>query len=197
MATSFWEIAGLAVSVAQMALHLIALDNYKDRLEQMAVELKDWADLDKIQYLAFRASDPAFYAYYMGLPDYGVCENNIIRAKGAAYKKYGNAVRNSINSTRGFTPLADVHLINTYSYAPLAETAVSRAQTHIQEHKRVDDHVLERWHAIVSAPVGREAYAAGNYNTIINQSFKSLTAEAQGFNAAGVSFGNYLYQILN
>ena len=57
--------------------------------------------------------------------------------------------------------MANVHLNNMVSSQAIAETAVTRSVRTIKERNIVDDHVLERWSAIVGAPVGVERYYVG------------------------------------
>ncbi len=197
MATNLWQISGLVLSVAQAAFHYASLQKYVSRLEDLADDVTGYADAERIHYEEFREADPDFYAYYQGLPGYNVCDSNILRSKGKPFAKYGNDVRRMKRLTRGFAPLGNVHHANQVVKEIVSESAVQRAVTAVAENARVDDHVLERWSAIVSAPVGQERYSNTFYSSIINQSFESLKAHGRGFNSAGVSVGNYLYQILN
>lgn len=193
----FWEIAGLILQAVQLGLYLSALDQYRGKLEDLAQWLCDSADLNRDIYLSLRDSDPDFYEYYKTLPEYQLCQSAVERGKGDAFRQYGRRLRRSLRTNRGYTPLNKVHLNNVFAADALMQTAHHRATTEIKERSRVDSHVLERWSAIVGAPVGVEKYYPGATNNIIQQSFQNLRSLGQGFNSAGAAFGTQLYRILD
>jgi len=193
----YWQIASLILEVVQLGLHLAGLNHYKGKLEDFAGELCDWADDDKAEYLALRASDPDFYDYYKTLPDKQICQSAINRGKGAAFHGYGAKMRRALKTTRGYTPMVKVHLNNTLSQDAIAQTHLTRTVTAIKERRLHDSHILERWSNIVSAPVGVERYNSGASSAIIQQSFTNLKSLGRGFNSAGAAFGTTLYGILN
>jgi len=195
-AETLWELAPLVLSIIQMGLYLSAVDKYKDRLEDYAEYLHDCADTMKEKYKTLRDCDPDFYERYKSLPDYAICENNIQRSKGAAFFGYGSRLRQSLSTVRGYTPLAKVHLNNLVSSQAISQSAITRADTIIRERNRQDEHTLERWAAIVGAPVGVESHSAAASKVIISESFKSLKAFSQGFNSAGALFGRSLFGVL-
>lgn len=192
-----WEIASLLLQIAQMALYLDAIDKYKEKLDELAAWLCDTADINKEFYKEFKDCDPDFYEYYKTLPDYAICESAVKRAKGVGFHVYGENLRSSFQSNRGFTPLKRIHYNQMFGHEPLVAVANHRAGTYIQERNRVQDHTLERWKAIVGAPVNIEAYSANITSVIIKQSFNHLHSAAQGFNSAGAAAGTTLYNILN
>lgn len=193
----FWQLAPIVLQILQMGFYLNAIDKYKDKLEDLAEWLCQCADTEKEKYKSFRDCDPDFYDYYKTLPDYEVCESAIKRNKGEAFYKYGANLRRRIRTTRGYNKLAKVHWNNQLSAQAINEAAVSRAVACIRERKRRDNHILERWSAIISAPVGVERYQASIINNAINTSFSSLKGYSRGFNSAGVAFGTSLFRILN
>lgn len=197
MGTNLWQIASLVLSVVQMGLYLAAINKYKGRLEDLAEDLCKLADAEMEKYCEFRDCDPDFYEYYKTLPDYEPCDSAIKRSKGAAFFKYGESVRRRQHSNRGYTPLAMVHWNQYHGQDAVYEAAVTRALTCINERQRRNDHVLERWSAIVNAPVGVERYSPSTLNPIINAQFKTLTQFGRGFNSAGAAFGTSLFQVLN
>ena len=193
----YWQIAGLIISVVQMGLYLNGLDKYENKLQDLAAWLCDNADLNATCYIDFKDSDLSFYDYYCGLPDYAVCMSNVNRSKGAAFYGYGSKMRRSIHAGRGYTPMVKVHLNAMVSSDAVAASATNRAIAIMKERDRVNAHVLERWSAIVSAPIDVEGYQAAPVGAIISQSFKSLKAYGRGFNSAGAAFGSTLYKVLN
>jgi len=159
--------------------------------------LCECADTEKEKYKSFRDSDPDFYEYYKTLPDYVECQSAIKRSKGEAFYNYGANLRRRIRTTRGYNKLANVHLNNMLSSQAINEAAISRAVTCVRERKRRDNHVLERWSAIISAPVGVERHQASIINGVVNSSFSSLKGYSRGFNSAGAAFGTSLFRILD
>lgn len=197
MDTRFWQIAGLILQVVQMFLYLAAVRKYKEKLEEFADYLRDSGMADEEKYMTIRDCDPDFYAYYKGLPLYAPCESAIKRNKGEAFFKYGSQLRRRLRSTRGYTPLTRVHFNTQAMHQAISEAAVSRAITCIRENKRVDAHILERWSAIVSAPVNVEGYSPAFAKQIVDSNFRSLKGFARGFNSAGAALGTSLFRILN
>lgn len=193
----FWEIAGLIIQATQLGLYLSSLSNYEGKLQDFATWLCDTADDNRDQYILLRDTDPDFYAYYQALPNRDICESAIDRGKGAAFHGYGSRYRRAKRTTRGFNQMANVHLNYMLSPDAVAQAGLNRAVTTIKEKNISDEHVLERWSAIVGAPVGVERYYAGATNTIIQESFRNIKALGQGFNSAGAAFGNQLYRILD
>lgn len=193
----FWQIASIVLQVVQLGLYITALEHYKDKLEEFADWLCDSADDNRDRYLEYRECDPDFYDYYKSLPDYTQCDSNVKRSKGAAYHGYGSRLRRSLRTTRGYTPMTKVHLNNMLSSDAIAQTALTRATQRIKERRYEDNHVLARWSAIVSAPIGVERYYTGASTTIIQESFRNLKALGQGFNSAAAAFGSQLFRVLN
>ncbi len=192
-----WQILGSVVTALQLKYQYDALSDYVVKLKSFAGQLDTWADDDKAKYQALRANDFNFYEYYRNLPDYTICDSAIDRSKGAAFHTYGSRLRRGMRTNRGYTPMTNVHLNNMLSSDAVAEVAVNRSVMTIKEKNIMDDHVLQRWSAIVGAPVGVERYHAGATSAIISESFKNIKALGQGVNSAGVAFGSQLYEVLN
>lgn len=192
----FWEIAGLILNVVQLGLYLTSLDKYRDKLEDFADWLCDTADANRDQYLLLRGCDPDFYEYYKTLPDYQICQSSIMRSKGAAWHNYGSQLRRSIRTTRGYNKMANLNINYLLGSNAVAQSGLTRSVRIIKEKELVDDHILERWSAIVGAPIGVERYYAGATNTIIQESFRNIKSLSQGFNSAAASFGTQLYRVL-
>jgi len=193
----FWQIAGLVLTIAQITYYLDLVDEYKDKLEDFANRLDIWADEDRVVYTQLRSYDPEFYEYYRTLPNYRSCTSAIERGKGAAFNQYGENLRRAMRTTRGYSPLTNVHLNNMLATDAIAQSGLSRVVTQIKERSNIDEHILEMWSAIVGAPVGVERYNASAANSIITQNTKGLVTAGRGFNSAGVAFGNQLYGLLN
>lgn len=196
--TPYWEIAGLALSVLQMGIYLKMLRDYEKKLLDYASNLNSWADQDKSAYIFFRDADPSFYSYYTSLPDYDVCEASTRRVMGAGFHAYGKTLRSTIGVTRGYTPLVKAHanaLIADNSHA-VSSSAMMMASVITAERRRKMEHSMERWRAIIDAPVGVERYSPAPLQSVISQTFKSVTSFAQGFNSAGTAFGTQLYKVL-
>lgn len=193
----FWEIASLILQATQLGLYLSSLSNYEGKLQDLATWLCDTADDNRDQYILLRDCDPDFYAYYQALPDRDVCESAIDRGKGSAWYNYGAKLRRAKRTTRGFNQMSNVQLNYLLGSDAVAQTGLNRVVTTIKEKAVKDDHILERWSAIVGAPIGVERYYAGATSSIIQESFRNLKSLGQGFNSAGAAFGNQLYRILN
>lgn len=194
-ASLFIELAGLAVATYQMEKYNTIFNSYRGKLDDLSSWLVTSASSNEGHYNTFRSSDPNFYNYYTSLPDYTICDSNVGRSKGRAFSRYGESLRRTLKTNRGFTPLTKVHLNNITSKNAVMDSAMTRATTYMDERRRVDSHILARWSAIVSAPVQVERYAAEVVNNNISSSFKSLSNAAQGYNSAGVLFGKSLYNI--
>lgn len=193
----FWELAGIIVQVAHIALHMSGIVKYKGRLEDLAQDLCDMADVNRGYYETYRDCDPDFYEYYKTLPDSPACDQAISRSRGAAYADYAQSMRRSLKTVRGYSPLTKVHLNNMLCGNAIAQANQHRTVTMMRERANEDEHVLERWSAIVSAPVGVEKFYANATGAIISQSFKSLRAAGQGFNSAAAGLGTQLFKVLN
>lgn len=194
---SFWEISGLVLSAVQLGVYIDKVGDYKEKLETYADYLETVADNNRAIYEGFRNSDPSFYSYYQGLPSYSICNSSVHRSKGASLFAYGNELRSLTQTTRGYSQLEKVHINNMAGNRFVAKSALDRGRTHIKERARQNDHTLERWAAIVSAPVGVERYQASAMNNVIESSFRSLTSASQGFNSAGISFGIFANRTFN
>ena len=192
-ATLFWEIVGLVLSLAQMLLYISGFNNYRSRLESLSDELTARAEARKAAYQTLRDKDPAFYSYYKGLPNYTPCQSNIERAKGAAFAHWGKQLRSSLRGINGYTQMQRVNVVGATADNAVFAPAMSRAMTQIAERRRIDDHVLQRWQAIVSAPTNPSHVA--DYSSIIQSSFSTMKSFGQGANSAGVTVGSLSYQI--
>lgn len=196
--TGFWEIAQLALSVAQMVFYIKALDEYKTKLEDMGAKMEGYADSDRANYALYRGADPSFYNYYLGLPDYHVCESNVQRARGRVVNKYGESVRKFKKTLRrGFTPLSTITYNSYVGHTIPQSMSAERAIIYTQEQNRADEHVANRWSAIASAPAGNEGNLAAGYQGVIQSFQNSMNRAGIGFNSAGAAFGTSLYKILN
>lgn len=178
-------------------MHLSALLKYRAKLEELADWLETTADKERVEYNKFRSLDPLFYDYYKNLPDYEICGSNIQRSKGEAFYNYGAKTRRRIRNIRGYAPLSKVTINNSFATQAVKETGIARAITHVRERERRDNHILERWSAIVSAPVAVERYQPAIIDNITRSAFRSMKSHARGFNAAGVQLGTSLFRMLN
>lgn len=190
--TNFWQIAGLLLSFLQMVLYIAGFIKYKEKLEELADQLTEWADEKFDAYRNLRNKDKDFFDYYDALPDYVECESNIQRSKGAAFADYGKALRRSLPTTRGFTRLHKAAIANHLGQNAVQASAMKRVQTKITERAKVDDHTLQRWQAITNSPTNPAAY--NDVSNIIKLSFNSLHSFGQGANSAGAALGVGLYQ---
>jgi len=191
MTEQVWRNVQTLASIAQFALYLIGFANYKSKLEDIADDLVDRSDEALDRYKDLRSKDQAFFDYYNTLPDYEECPSNIKRARGAAASRYGERLRNSYRTINGYTPLQRVAVTNLLGADMAMSPSMKRTQTLIAERSRRDDHELQRWQAIISAPTN--AAAGNDVSNIIQSSFKSLSAFGQGVNSAGVSLGTQLF----
>lgn len=195
--SDFWEILPVGLSVVQMGLYVSGFAKYKGRLDTLASDLSDRAEERYIKYKELRLRDQDFFDYYDGLPDYLECDSNIKRSKGAAFAGYGRDLRRSMKVVRGYSQMNKVHLVSRLAEQAVHESAMHRAVTRINERAHVDDYVLERWNAIVRAPVDIEGVSTLSVASTINASFSTLKSFGQGFNSAGAMFGASLNRILN
>lgn len=192
MAWQVWQNVQLLASISQFILYLVGFNNYKDRLEDLADEHVERSDTKTEQYKELRSHDQEYYDYYNTLPEYEVCQSSIKRSRGTALAEYGNAVRRAFGTVNGYTPLQRVSLANTLGNNIAAAPAMKRAQTLISERAREDDHILDRWQAIISAPT--HPAATNDTSAIVAASFRSLGAFGQGVNSAGTAIGTQLFQ---
>lgn len=196
--SKFWELSAMTFSLLQMIFYLYMMYQYQKKLRKYAEKLDDWASDDERVYKEFRELDTEFYDYYMKLPEYDVCDASVNRNKGASFNAYGETLRSSNRVIRGYTPLKRVHVNNMVANQQhtISSTSLARANVLIMERRRRDVHTIERWSAIVGAPVGVESYSTGAMSQVISESFKSLQTFGQGFNSAGSAFGTQLYKVL-
>lgn len=193
--TSFYELAGLVLSLAQMLLYISGFNKYKGRLESLSDELAARAERRFTMYQTLRDRNPEFYEYYQNLPGYNQCDSDVVRAKGKPMADFARNLRPALRATRGFNQMQRVTLVGAGSQAPLFTSAVARTHNVIAERNRVDAHTLERWQAIVSAPTNITNHS--DMSTIVNSTFRSMKTFGQGFNSAGIAFGTSLYGVLN
>ncbi len=201
--TEFYELAGVALAVAQMWVYWNIFDEYREKLEDMAKMLSDFAEEEVEKYKKYRDLDTDYRRLYdkyanpedAALNAYNVCETDILRSKGSAFRVFGELTRTARLTNYGYTPLAMVRHVGRHAASIVSASANARAATHHNEHKRRNDDLLNRWRMRISVPVERE----GNHVDFrpVTQSYQQTFARAgQGFNSAGVAFGNALYQFL-
>lgn len=189
--TRFWEIAGFVLSLVQMILYINGFKKYRKRLSKLATALRDRADTRFDQYSELRDRDKEFFDFYNDVQPYSVCVNDMARGKGAPFAAYGNKLRSSFRTIRGFSQMQRVTATHALAHTAVQQAALHRAVNYIQEVRRVDEHYLARWQAIVTAPV--VAGTSDNLRTVIDSSFSTLTAFGRGFNSAGVALGRSIY----
>ena len=190
-----WQSVQMAASIAQFVLYIAGFINYKNRLEDLADELETRSDAQFQRYKTLRDNDQKFNDFYKDLPDYETCLSNIKRARGAAASRYGEGLRRSFGTVRGYLPHQRVAIVNMLGQDMAMSPAVKRAQVCIAERSREDTHLLNRWQAIVSAPTN--ASVTNDVGNIIKASFTSLGAFGQGANSAGTAIGAQLFGRLN
>jgi len=190
--TLFWENAGLLLSVIQFILYVIGFKKYRDILHKIADLSEEHADERLKAYESLRNRDKEFFEYYCNLPLYNECESNIRRSKGASYLKYGTKLRRLYNSVNGYSRMSRVRMTQHFSREAIAESAQRRVMQKIEERSLVDDHIIQRWDAIISSPTN--AAVSVNLSTGIQASFKTLGAFGRGANSAGITIGSILYR---
>ena len=193
----FWEVAALLLEIIQLTAYVSALGDYKEKMEEFADWLETSAEANEVHYDHFREYDPTFNGYYADINKdaYTECQSNVNRAKGAGYHQFGKRLRGSMRGIRGYSRLARVGIVGLAVDSALSQAAVSRAMTQIDERKRVDEHVLLRWSAIVRGPVGVEGYHSAAGDVIIRSTMKGLTDAGRGINSAGSAMGSTMFHI--
>lgn len=186
-----WQNVQTSAALAQFVLYLTGFNNYKNKLEDIADELENDATAAAARYQELRNKDPEFHTYYDELPEYEQCDANIKRSRGAATARYGDTLRRTYQTNNGYTPLRNVAVANLTGKDMAISPSIKRAQTIVTERARQDDHVLERWQAIIAAPT--HAAANNDSSAVIQASFRSLSAFGQGANSAGVALGTQLF----
>ena len=192
MGWQIWQNTQMLASIAQFVLYITGFNSYKKRLVDLADEATARSDDAFTRYQALRDKDPEFFDYYKTLPDYEICESNIKRARGTAAAEYGTAIRRAYSTVSGYTPFQRVTLANALGNNMASSPAMKRAQTLIAERGRQDDHVLQRWQAVISAPTNPAA--SNDVSNIVQASFRSLGAFGQGVNSAGAAIGTQLFR---
>lgn len=198
-AAKFYEIASLILSVIQMIFYLRMFREYKGKLYDLGDKLREYANADKELYQTIREFDEDFYKWYENLRDnpYRTCEARVLRSKGTAFLKYGDALREMKASNKGYTPLKMVAANAKTGNIAVRMSAVRRAASLMVEHKYEDDSVLTGWNAVVTAPVGIEGDVSRGYDSLISVYTNSMKGAGQGFNSAGAMFGTALYGLIN
>lgn len=194
-AAKFYEIAGIILSVMQMVFYLRLFRKYKEKLYDLADKLRGYANSDKEFYKTIRGFDEDFYRWYENLRDnpYQTCEARVLRSKGGAFLKYGDALREVKSQNKGYTPLKMVAANAKTGNVAVRMSAVRRAASLMMEHKYEDDSVLTGWNAVVTAPIGMEGDVARGYDSPITVYTNMMRGAGQGFNSAGAMFGTALY----
>ena len=187
MNEGIWRNAQTLLAVAQFALYIVGFLNYKNKLDDLAEDLTEKSDEQFARYKELRETDQEFFDYANTLPDYEECESNILRSRGAPGTRYGEAIRGTYQANNGYTPLRNVAVANLLGKDMASAPSLKRAQTKIAERANKDDHELQRWQAIISAPT--QSAPTNDVSSVIQASFKSLGAFGRGANAAGVSIG--------
>lgn len=199
-AVRFYEIASLVLSVMQMVFYYKMYEKYKKKLNKLAGKLVEYGEEDEAIYRAIRDSDLDFYNWYRNLQNkirYNACDSRILRSKGVAFLKYGDALREMKASNKGYTPLRMVSANAKTGNIAVRMSALRRTASWVVEHKYQDDSVLTGWNAIVTAPVGVEGDVARAYDSLISSYTNSMRGAGQGFNSAGAMFGTALYGLTN
>lgn len=191
--TQFWQMAGLVMSLIEMILYIAGFRKYKARLEELAEDLRDKAGQKFSAYKSLRDRDAEFNAYYQNLPDYTECASNIKRSKGAAFYTYGHQLRRTLSTVRGYLPMQKAAVANLLGGDPVYESSMKRVQTKIAERSRVDDHILDRWQAIVNTPTNSSS--SQDYGSVIQSSFRSLEAFGKAANASMYTSGIQLQRL--
>lgn len=198
-AAKFYEIAGIILSVMQMVFYLRMFRKYKNKLYTLADKLRGYANTDKELYKVIRGFDNDFYNWYENLRDnpYRACSSRILRSKGAAFLKYGDALREMKASNKGYTPLKMVAANAKTGNIAVRMSALRRSASWVVEHKYEDDSVLTGWNAVITAPIGMEGDVSRGYDSLISVYTNTMKGAGQGFNSAGAMFGTALYGLTN
>lgn len=195
--TNYYELAGIALSVAQMYFYWQLFKEYKEKLEEMADKLENFAEEDKALYMKYRNLDNAYRRLYDNYTagSYSVCDADILRSKGSAFRVFGELMRVAKHSNSGYTPLAMLRHVSQHSASIVTTVANVRAVTHHAEHRRKNTDLINRWKLRIAVPVEQEG-AHVNFQPV-TESFQQTFARAgQGFNSAGIAFGKALYSYL-
>ena len=196
--TTYWEIAAFALAAAQAVFYLAGLIKYKNKLEDYADKALTWAEQDKVHYAEFRSADPAFYAYYMGLPEYNSCESAVRRQRGAAFNRIGQAARMANDQVAGYRPLAriGIQMERLDGFVAIAHTGRG-AQKNIEE-TTANAYAINKASIIASAPTGTEGVNAAPVLTAMGATaLASMSNMGQGINSALVGMGTVAYRWRN
>lgn len=208
-AAKFYEIAGIILSVIQMVFYYRMYQDYKGKLYELADKLVEYGDQDRAVYEGLRDMDSGFYDWYRNVRNktransghdwmtYTACGARASRSKGAAFLKYGDALREIKASNKGYTPLKMVSANAKTGNIAVRMSAIRKVASMVTEEKYQDDSVLTGWNAIVTAPVGMEGDVARAFDSLISSYTNSMKAAGQGFNSAGAMFGTALYGLTN
>lgn len=198
VASKFYEIAGLTLSIIQMVWYLEQYDEYSENLKELAGQFRQWANQDAATYLALRGRDGQFYGEHDKIlaGRYRACNQRPLRSKGEAFFGMGNALREVKAGNRGFTPLKMVSANARVGNVAVRMSGLKRASSLILENKYEDDSHLVGWNAVVAAPVGVDADIVNGYNSAIETSFGMMREAGRGFNSAGAMFGVALEGLL-
>ena len=194
VASKFYEIAALTLSVMQMLWYTEQFELYREKLKELGGQFRDWANQDAATYLALRGRDGEFYREHDRIlaGRYRICNQRPLRSKGEAFYRMGDALREVKASNRGFTPLRMISANARVGNVAVRMSGIKRASSLILEQRYEDDSHLVGWNAIVAAPVGVDADVVNAYNSVIETSFSMMRQAGRGFNSAGAMFGTAL-----
>lgn len=190
--TLFWENAALLLAVTQFALYLVGFLKQKDILVGFANDAEKRAEERSKAYESLRNKDSEFFEYYCNIPEYKECESNIRRSRGASDAKYGRELRRAYRATNGYSRMSMVGVTQHLSRQHISESANRRVMAKIAERSRLDDHVIQRWDAIISSPTNSAVNV--NLNSAVEASFKTLGSFGRGVNSAGLTIGSLLWK---
>lgn len=188
--------SGIAQAVFQAinaVMHSGLLDDMYDIIKKLSEALSPMADEERAHYTTIRNMEYSFYDYYRNLPDYNICDSFYKHSHGQALQIYGASLRSYLKTNRGFRSANKVHINKMVMKNYIANATHESTGKLIAERGRRDAHELERWSAIISAPIGVQDYNAGAIGNLISQSFNAFQAAGKGLNSSimGVSGGVY------
>ena len=140
--------------MAQFALYIVGFLNYKSKLDDLAENLTEKfsdATVRAVQGVTREQTKSSSTTTTSCLTTSSVSLTSL-RSRGAPGTRYGEAIRGTYQANNGYTPLRNVAVANLLGKDMASAPSLKRAQTKIAERANKDDHELQRWQAIISAP---------------------------------------------
>jgi hypothetical protein len=175
-------------------MHAGLLDDMYDIIKKLAEALSPMADEERSHYTTIRNMEYSFHDYYKNLPEYEVCDSFYEWSHGQSLQLYGASIRQSLKTNRGFRSANKVHINKMVMKNYIANVNYEAMGKRLSERNRRDSHELERWSAIIAAPIDVQDYNAGAIGNVIAHSFNAFQNAGKGLNSSISDMSGGIYK---